>query len=308
MFVPQPGDSLRIAAIDVGTNTVRCLIADSGAALAVIERLGCVTALGEGMAVNRSLSNAARARTLQAIEQYYGRALELNSERVIAIATSAMRDAANGSEFVEEVRRATGLELRVISGDEEARMTFAGAAFGCAPAAGTMLVIDVGGGSTEFIVGKNGTIQQAISVNLGSRRQTTECRITHPVSPESDEALNGAVRCAMAGSVRSIPTDAIVVGVGGTVTTLAGLALRLEGYKAQRVHGFVLKRTQVEEMRTSFARATLEELARLPSLEPGRAEVLYAGTAIVGELLRALGCDALLVSTHGLLMGAALEA
>lgn len=306
---------MRIAAIDVGTNTVRCLIADRGATLdaerslfRVVEQVGCVTALGDGLVMNGSLSRAARTRTLRAIEQYHARALELEAERVVGIATSAMRDADNGREFIEEVRCATGLELRVISGDEEARLTFAGAVFGCASPAGAMLVIDIGGGSTEFIIGRNGAIHHAISVELGSRRQTTECRVTQPVSVESEESLNDAVRRAVPDFARSIPSDAMVVGVGGTVTTLAALALGLEKYDAQRVHGSVLTRTQVEEMRTRFASATLAELARLPSLEPGRAEVLYAGAAIVGELLRALSCDALLVSTHGILMGTALAA
>ncbi len=296
----------RIAAIDVGTNTVRAMVADRGESLKILAEHGGVTALGEARLTTGRLTDAARARTLEAIRDCLVRARDLHAETIFAFATAAVREADNGDDFVAEVKAELELELHVLPGEIEAELTFLGASFGL-PHAEQVLVIDLGGGSTEFVLGRQGVIQQSQSAALGSRRQTLAAQVTHPVESHVRKTVWSAVRSALPEWLREVTDEVTIIGVGGTMTQLAALAQGLVAFDKALVHGYVLRGEVVAILEMQLGDATVADLYRWPGIEPGRAEVIFAGTAIVTELLRALQRDQLVVSTHGILTGAVLS-
>jgi exopolyphosphatase/guanosine-5'-triphosphate,3'-diphosphate pyrophosphatase len=289
---------VRVGVVDLGTNSTRLLVADvEGDSVAEVERRVTITRLGEGVDARRRLLPLPIARVRNVLTDYR-RAFESHGvDRALAIATSAVRDAENGEAFLGEIEWSYGFATRMLSGDEEALMTFRGATEGRELDAST-LVLDVGGGSTELVVGDAGGISFHTSLDMGSVRMTE--RFPDVVS------CGNAVRALLAERVPDDLRPQRMLGVAGTVTTIA--AMELGEYDADRVHGHVIARATVDEQLERLAALTVEERRQVPGLEPERAEVIVAGLVIVREALAHFGLDELEASERDILHGAAFEA
>ena len=287
---------MRVGVVDLGTNSTRLLVADvEGERVDEVARRTVITRLGEGVDERRKLLPLPIARVRNVLSDFRRELERLGAERVLAIGTSAVRDAENGEAFLGEVEWSYGFATRLLSGAEEAELTRRGVANGRALDDGT-LVLDVGGGSTELI-----TAHERTSLDVGSVRLTERHLRSDP--PTRDE-LDAAAETVRAELPPLDPHDAI--GVAGTVTTLA--ALELGGYDPERVHGHRLSRDAVEAQLERLASLPLAERRELPGLEPERAPVIVGGAVVVREVLDRYGLDGLEASEHDLLHGAALEA
>lgn len=286
----------RIAAIDIGTNSTRLLVAGiSGAALKPLETGLITTRLGEGIGAGVLLP-AAVERTVEAVSRFRRLAVDRGAERIVAAATSAVRDAANRDEFLDLVRRRTGLPVRVLSGEEEAALSYRGVLSGLAVEPRSTAVVDVGGGSTELIWTEQGRLR-LISVNVGAVRATV-CGL-------DGRAIAAALRPALEDVRRSRPET--LVGVGGTVTTLAAVDQSLAVYDPERVHGYCLSSGRVKDILERLKGMGLEERKEVPGLQPERADIIVAGIAIVGAVLDGLAVERILVSECDILHGLVLE-
>ena len=286
----------RVAAVDLGTNSTRLLVADvRGSSVEEVARRLVITRLGEGVDGRRRLLPLPIARVRNCLADFRRELEALGAERTLAIATSAARDAENGEAFLGEIEWSYGFTTQLLSGHDEALLTFRGVTAGRSIEDGT-LIVDVGGGSTELVLGGPDGVSFHTSLELGCVRMT--------------ERFGDDLE-ACAAHVRSVlpelePRGAI--GVAGTVTSLAALDLGLVEYDAERVHGHVLSRGAVEEQLERLAALPLEERRRVPGLEPERAPVILAGAVIVREVLARYDLDALEASEHDILHGAALAA
>lgn len=275
---------MRVAAIDIGTNSVLLLVAERRGDLIVpvVER-ATITRLGQGVDATRALAPEAARRTLDCLASYAEDIRAAGAERVVVAGTSAMRDAAGGESFRTEAKALLGVEPRVISGREEAELTFEGAMAGLG-IAGPVTVVDVGGGSTEVVTGDVVTgLDRAVSLDVGSVR-LTERHIRHdPPSAEEIVAVRKDVRKALDAS-GMIPTP-MIVGVAGTVTTLVAYALDVVPYDPERVHGARLAGVHVDAAVASLAAISVAERKRIRSIQHDRADVIVAGGLIVAEVL-----------------------
>lgn len=292
---------MRVAAVDVGTNSVRLLVAGPG--LHWLERRVRVIRLGEGVDETGRLAEAAIIRAVAVLKEF-GQAIgRWDVERVEAVATSALRDAENQEEFLALAERALGVRPRVIDGGEEAWLAFRGAAAGLAGHPQPFLVVDVGGGSTEFVFG-SGVPEYSVSIDIGSVRLTER---TLPDRPAPRRQLETARRLVgeLFEGLRLPERPATVVGVAGTFTSLAAISLGLAEYDPQRVHGARLSAEQLEGLVDRLAAMTIEETAALPSLDPARAPVLLGGAVVAEGALRRAGASQVVVSESDLLDGVA---
>jgi exopolyphosphatase/guanosine-5'-triphosphate,3'-diphosphate pyrophosphatase len=300
--------SRRVAAIDVGTNTVLLLVAEAGArgAVALAERAE-ITRLGRGVDATGRLDPAAIAETARVLGAYAAEARALGATAIDCVATSAARDAANGPDFFEAVRLAAALTPRVISGEEEARLVYASAwrDFGAGPGAGRLAVLDVGGGSTEYILGDGPLPLVRRSLQVGAVRLTERHVHEDPVSPATLATLGAAARQALAPLAAVGGGGAIgrLVGVAGTVTTLAAVEQALVHYDGEQVHGSSLSLATLRALVTRLAALPLDARARLPGMEPKRADVIVAGAVVVAEAMDLTGFDRLVVSDRGVRWG-----
>ena len=300
----------RVAAIDIGTNSVLLLIAEprGGVLEAVIER-ATITRLGEDVDARRALAPEAARRTLACLESYARELRAFGVEHVAAVGTSALRDAAGGAEFLDQAEALLGVRPRVISGREEAELTFHGSLSGLAMPAGDVCVFDVGGGSTEIIrgrsaLGSKSTVEHAVSLDIGSVR-LFERHVRHdPPLLEEMARIDADIESALAAAGAADP-GAVLVGVAGTVTTLVALELGLPSYDSSRVHGFTLTRAAADALATRLAALTLAERLELAGLEPKRADVIVVGAAIVRSILAWSGRAGLAVSDRGVRWGLA---
>jgi exopolyphosphatase/guanosine-5'-triphosphate,3'-diphosphate pyrophosphatase len=286
---------VRVAAIDLGTNSTRLLVADveDGEVRELVRRT-TITRLGEGVDERRRLLPLPIARVRNCLSEYRREADALGAERMLLIATSAVRDAENGEAFLGEIEWSYGFATRLLSGDEEAQLLLRG--LGGVDA--RTLVLDVGGGSTELV-----TTEARASLDIGSVRMTERFLRQDPPAREELDACAEYVRAQLPG--RDVER---AIGVAGTITTLAALDLGLEEYDAERVHGHHLSRDGLERQLERLAALPLEERRRVPALEPERAPVIVGGAVIVREILDRYGLGGLTASERDLLDGAALEA
>ncbi|MGC3997918.1 MAG: Ppx/GppA phosphatase family protein [Anaeromyxobacter sp.] len=305
----------RLAAIDVGTNTVLLLVAEQrgGQLVPVLERAE-ITRLGKGVDASGRLDPERLEATVAVLADFAAAARALGAREIACVATSAARDAANGAEFFAAARDRAGLRAEVISGDEEARLVYASAArdFGGGAAGGAgvaggdipLAVLDVGGGSTEWIVGEGPRPRGRVSLQLGAVRLTERHVRTDPIGRDGVTALRDAARAALEGAAALAPAPgARMVGVAGTVTTLAAVAQALPRHDAGRVHGAALARGEVDALVDRLAPLPLAQRAQVPGMEPKRADVIVAGAVVVSEAMRRFGFEALTVSDCGVRWG-----
>ncbi len=296
----------RVAVIDVGTNSARLLVADvaSGTVLP-IERRSTVTRLGRGVDLTGRLSAEAVEDACAAISGYVATVEELGAERVEAIATSAVRDAENGSAFIAELRERFALSPRVLDGEEEARLTYVGATSEHPPTEPT-LVIDIGGGSTELIVGTGEEISFHTSMQAGVVRHSERHIASDPPTAAELESLAADVRGLIDDAVAPGTEARAGIAVAGTPTSLAAIELGLEPYDPRRVHGHRLSLAAIQRMLSQLASAPLAERVEIPGMHPDRAPTIVAGVVILVEAMRSFGLAQIEVSEHDILYGTAI--
>ena len=300
----------RVAAVDIGTNSTRLLVADvDDGRLADIERHTRITRLGEGVDERHRLLPVPIARVRNVLSDFRRRAEELGAERTLAIATSAIRDADNGEAFLGEIEWSYGFTTRLLSGHDEALLMFRGVTSERTIQARTVIV-DVGGGSTELVAGGPDGVRWHDSLDIGSVRLTE--RFLHTDPPAQDE-LEACARAVQALLAERVPDEVgerttAAIGVAGTITSLAGLALGLDEYDRDQVHGSRLSADALEEQLDRLASVPLAERRTLRPLDPERAPVIVAGAVIVREALEFFGLDTLEISERDILDGAALAA
>jgi exopolyphosphatase/guanosine-5'-triphosphate,3'-diphosphate pyrophosphatase len=300
--------SHRVAVIDVGTNSARLLVADVAAGrVAPVERRSTVTRLGRGVDLSGRLSAEAIEDACAAIGEYVAAYEELGAESVDAIATSAVRDAENGSAFVAELRERFALSARVLDGEEEARLTYVGATAEQPPTKPT-LVVDIGGGSTELVVGTGAEISFHTSLQAGVVRHSERYIASDPPTVVELEALAADIRGLIEGAVGAGVEASAGIAVAGTPTSLAAVEMGLEPYDPARVHGHVLSLPSIQRMLSQLASAPLAQRVEIPGLHPDRAPTVVAGVVILIETMRAFGLERIGVSEHDILYGAAISA
>jgi exopolyphosphatase / guanosine-5'-triphosphate,3'-diphosphate pyrophosphatase len=302
---------MRVAVVDIGTNSTRLLVAevDGDGALTELERRTVVTRLGQGVDTSGALADEAMDRVFATLADYRRAIDAYGATRAVAVLTSAVRDAANGAEFTARVRDDYGLEARTIAGDEEARLTFLGATSERADAAGPVVVIDIGGGSTEYVVGQGRDVVFFTSTQAGVVRQSERHLHSDPPTPAELDGLAAEVRAIIADAVPAEVRERTTGGiaVAGTATQLAAIDQKLEPYDAEKVHGHRLTLERCETLLRQLASVPEEERRRTPGLDPNRAPTIVAGAAMLAEGIRAFGLDAIEVSEHDILRGTVLE-
>jgi exopolyphosphatase/guanosine-5'-triphosphate,3'-diphosphate pyrophosphatase len=296
-----------LASIDLGTNTVRLLVVETGAAgdWQVLEQDQMVTRLGEGLTVQGRLGEISMARTHAVVAAYLARARRAGAAEVRIVATSAVREATNGADFCAALE-AIGAPLRVVSGEEEARLTVLGILRGLGSPKGSLLAFDIGGGSTEFVRARAGRAAAAVSLRLGVVPLAETWSEPGPVRWDRFAQMRAGIERQLAAEVP--PTIAAagageLVGTAGTVTTLAALDLGLAAYDADRVNGHRLTRAAVERALARLGALPVADRGRLPCLEPGRADLIIPGIAICLAALARFGREQLVVSDRGLREG-----
>jgi exopolyphosphatase/guanosine-5'-triphosphate,3'-diphosphate pyrophosphatase len=296
---------LRVAAVDIGTNSVLLLVAEVNGdeVVAVIEHAE-ITRLGKGVDASRRLAPDAVERTLACLRRYGAEIRAAGAVAVDAVGTSAMRDAQGGAELALAAGQALGVAPRVISGEEEAELTYRGALSGLAVEHAQAAVFDVGGGSTEVIWPTDSGLQRT-SLDIGSVRLTERHIRSDPPAATELEAARQDARSALAGLAR--PPKGPLVGVAGTVTTLAAVLHELKPYDGARVHGAPVTIHAVARLRNRLAAMPLEERKEVPGLDPARADVIVSGAVIVHEVLDWAGADRLIASDRGVRWGLALQ-
>jgi exopolyphosphatase/guanosine-5'-triphosphate,3'-diphosphate pyrophosphatase len=304
---------MRFASIDLGTNTVRLLVADADEPRRwqLVHHEQRVTRLGEGLWPAGELREPAMARTRDVVADYVNRARALGATAVRVVATSAVREARNGTAFAASLASLTAVPVDVVSGDDEARLTVRGVFDALRTPDGASIVFDIGGGSTEYIRTETGRVVQAVSLRLGVVPLAEEFpfpeRVEHGRYREMEDAIADRLAREVPGAIAHAPIGRLI-GTAGTVTTLAALDLDLQVYDAARVHGHRLSRAAIERQLARLGALTVEARAALPALEPGRADLIVPGIAIVLATFRRLGVDTLVVSDAGLREGMMAEA
>jgi exopolyphosphatase/guanosine-5'-triphosphate,3'-diphosphate pyrophosphatase len=302
---------VRVAVVDIGTNSTRLLIAEVVRTDAVTDlvRLSRVTRLGERVDSGNGLSEEAIARTRAVLADYRGLIDEHGCERNLAVLTSAVRDAANGAEFTERVRRNFGLDARILSGDEEAQLTFLGAMSDREPSPEPTVVIDIGGGSTEFVVGADHTAGFHVSLQAGVVRMSERHIHSDPPVPPELQRLAADTRAVF---LAGLPPEQRApvrrgIAVAGTATSAAAIDQELDPYDPARVHGYRLLLATVELLLARLADMSEAQRRHVAGLHPDRAPTIVAGMILLSEAMRAFELDGVEVSEHDILRGGALR-
>ncbi len=303
-------DTNRIAVVDIGSNSTRLLVADvSGNSVAQVLRHSRVTRLGRGVDLSGQLSDEAIEAACAAIADYISLYEEAGAQGVAAIATSAVRDASNGEAFIAELRERFALWARVLSGEEEARLTYLGASAE-RPLSSPTLVIDIGGGSTELILGSGAVIEDHASLQLGVVRHTERHIASDPPAAIELEALAADARGPIEAAATQMrgPRAVSGIAVAGTPTSLAAIEMSLDPYDSERVHRHTLTLPAVQRLLSRLASVSLTERQEIAGMHPDRAPTIVAGVVILVEVMRAFDLERIEVSEHDILYGAAIEA
>jgi exopolyphosphatase/guanosine-5'-triphosphate,3'-diphosphate pyrophosphatase len=302
---------MRRAVVDIGTNTTRLYIAelDGGRITEELERQTKVTRLGAGVDAGGSLNEEAMQRVYDTLDTYRAAIERHQVDEALAVLTSATRDAANGQEFADTVHERYGLEPHILKGDEEARLTFLGATSDRDPDSTTpTLVIDIGGGSTELVIGTGRVAEFFVSTQAGVVRQSERHLHTDPPDARELDELAQDVRAIVVDAVPAERRRAVehAIAVAGTATSLAAIAQELDPYDSSKVHGYALSSGERDEIKDRLAAMTTEERRHVTGLDPARAPTIVAGIVILTEVMNAFGRDQVEVSEHDILRGAAL--
>ena len=302
---------MRVAVVDIGTNSTRLFIADVGHddRLTRLVRESVVTRLGEGVDSSGRLAAKPMRRVFDTLARYKAQIEDHDVTATTAVLTSAVRDAANGAEFTATVRERFGFDARAIGGDEEAALTFAGATSERAGDHREIVVVDIGGGSTEFVTGRDGRVDFHVSTQAGVVRQTERHLHDDPPPPEGLQALAAETQTIFTSAIPPELRERVqaAIAVAGTATSCAAIELELDPYDPERVHGHVLKLGTCEMLLARLAQMTDAERREVVGLHPDRAPAIVAGVAMLVEALRAFGLEEVEVSEHDILRGAALH-
>ena len=301
---------MNVAVVDIGSNSTRLLIAElHDGRVTELVRHSEVTRLGTGVDRDGRLRDDAMARVEVVLERYGAEIAEHRCEAAVAVLTSAVRDSSNGEQFAESIRERHGLEPHVLTGDQEAQLTYLGATSerdrdDLTPT----LVLDIGGGSTELVIGEGAEMRFHVSTQAGVVRQTERHLPDDPPTPAQVDELVADVRRILTENVpeswrRSVRRG---IAVAGTATSLAAIAQRLDPYDPARVHGYHLSVAEGDRIRSELLQMTLDERRQVPGLHPDRAPTIVAGVLILGEVVDLFGLDEMETSEHDILRGAAL--
>ena len=298
----------RFAFIDIGTNTILCLIAElkNDGSFDVLDDLAEITRLGQGVHQTGRISPEGEERSLKVLQRYLERCKRLNVEEIIAVGTSALRDARNSAEVRARFKEQLGLDVRVISGDEEAAYSFLAVQQGLPLNRSELLVVDVGGGSTEFIRGNAAGVVEAISINVGSVRLTEQFLHSDPVQTEECEKMVVAIEKELTRLPDQWLKDSSIltlVGIAGTFTTLSAVEKKLVCYTHGEVHGSRLTLIEVRRQVALFQGKTITERKAIPGLEPKRADVILAGACLIERIMTLFHSERVIVSDQGVRYG-----
>jgi len=304
---------MRIAGIDIGTNTLRLLIVESTeCAWKEISSDRKMTRLGEGFSKNQKLTPSAIQRTLEALKSFYRAIQQFYCDEVLCVATSAVREARNQNEFLSLAKKEIPFKIRVISGEEEARLTWLGVCHSFSPSTDYQIMIDIGGGSTEWILANRENILDKISLPIGAVSLTEQFLFSDPPDLNELNHMKNNIRISLARVKESflkilnpLPSMARItwVGTAGTVTTLSAMAQKLDQYSFEKVNGFVLTQSAVEGLYQIIVSKRKEERIGLKGLETGREDIILAGTVILLETMLYFDFNQIQVSDYGLREG-----
>jgi len=303
--------AVRVAVVDIGTNSTRLLVSDvaQDGTVTDLERISEVTRLGQGVDDTGSLADEAIERVFAVLDRYRAAIDRHGATATRAVLTSAVRDAVNGARFTDVICDRYGLDARTIAGEEEARLTFLGATSERPAGDETpLVVVDIGGGSTELVVGVDGVVESFVSLQAGVVRQSERHLRSDPPASEELQALTAEVREVLGGAVSEEQSDRVgaAIAVAGTATSCAAIELELDPYDPERVHGHQLQEGTCELLLARLATMTEQERREVVGLQPDRAPTIVAGVMMLLECMRAFGLDRVEVSEHDLLRGAAL--
>jgi exopolyphosphatase / guanosine-5'-triphosphate,3'-diphosphate pyrophosphatase len=295
---------MRVASIDIGTNTILLLIAEvSKGKVNPLVDVETIARLGEGVQKKGVLSQEAMTRGFQTLSQYMQRCRSMGVERVFAVGTSALRDASNAYDFLGMIEQQLALTIDIISGEEEALFSFLAVVRDLGwPDNSPLLVVDVGGGSTEFILGKGERVCGWVSLPLGAVRFTEQFLFSDPVREEEWQSMEMAIRERLS-QVPRAGGPVTMIAVGGTATTLASVEQGLNDFVVEKIHRFYLTREALQNQLRLYRSKTVEERKNIPGLAPARADVIPAGAAILSMAMEELQCPSVLVSCHGVRYG-----
>ncbi len=298
----------RFAFIDIGTNSILCLIAElrNAGRFRVLEDLASITRIGQGVDKTGLISPEGEERSLQTLRHYAQICENLGVEEITAVGTSALREARNSREVRSRWRERLGIEVRVISGEQEAAYAFSAIARGLSVAGRELLVIDIGGGSTEFIRGGDTGVTETVSVALGSVRLTERYLRSDPVRLEEFDALTAAIDHEL----EQLPEELLkssrgltLIGIAGTFTTLAAVDKKLLHYSHHQVHGSSLHLAEVQRQVRLFRDSSVAERKQIPGLEPKRADVILAGARLIERIMEVFSADRVIVNDQGVRYG-----
>jgi exopolyphosphatase/guanosine-5'-triphosphate,3'-diphosphate pyrophosphatase len=294
---------MRVASIDIGTNTILLLIAETGEGkLKPLFEMETIVGLGKGLQEDGDLSQEAMERGVQTLARYLERCQTMGVQKVFAVGTSALREAKNSGNFLKTIKEKLNLSIEIISGEEEAHLSFLAVIRDLKELNKVTLVIDVGGGSTEFILGKGDRIIQSVSLPLGSVRFTEQFLLSDPVQEEEWEKMEREILELLVGIPH--PQEPFsMVAVGGTATTLASVEIGLDEFIPEKIHHFVLKKEALRKQIDLYRSKSIEERKKIPGLPPARADVILAGGAILYMAMEKLGSPSVLLSCHGVRYG-----
>jgi len=295
------------ASIDIGTNSTLLLVAEyQDGHFHPVRNEVEITRLGQEVGNTERLHNDAMERTIATLRKYRQICNNLGVEDVIIGGTSAMRDAENGPAFIRQVQNELGWNVRILTGDDEARLTFLATRYEFSDISGDYLVLDIGGGSTEFICGNRDGYQIAKSLDVGTVRFTEQYIANDPPASAELEAARRVVRRLFSSELNGMPVVSdrtTLIGVAGTVTTLLAVEKEMNTYIPEQIHKQPLSRRQIDNLLNLFCSVPLEQRKQLPGLQPQRADVIIMGTVILQEVMRNYGFDRLIVSDRGVRYG-----
>ncbi|MGB4337017.1 MAG: Ppx/GppA phosphatase family protein [Bacillota bacterium] len=294
----------RKAVIDIGTNSIKMFVAEmapNGSLTKIID-VNNIARLGEGMGEEGLLKPEAIARNVEAVDQFVKQAAASGAGQIVAVGTMALRTAKNAAEFIDAVKTATGIDVRVIPGEVEAHLSYLAAVSGLGPHADALAVCDVGGGSSEFVFGRGAEVDRRLSINLGAVRVTDRFLTDDPPGAEQvEEAKRFIMDELEAGGVRG--EVGRLVGIGGTVTSLGAVKFEMVQYDADRIQGAILTAADVDRLIELFISMPLERRRTITGLQPKRAEVIVGGACILRCIMQQLGVAELTMSDRGLRHG-----